>query len=198
MLAHDRRLQSEIKKSLVEKIIVVYAGTLEPYQGIEILLQAFKYVVKEEHDAFLLIVGGTKEQVEYYSNLAERYDLGEYCTFTGRVSQSLAKYYANNAHVQVSPRISGTNTPLKVYQQLASGIPLVATNIYSHTQVLDEEVAFLVEPEPRDMASGILAALREKVDSKRRTTNAQRLYEQRYSRKVYKDKMRCLLQYLTS
>ena len=196
MLAHDRRLQSEIKKSLVEKIIVVYAGTLEPYQGIEILLQAFKYVVKEEHEAFLLIVGGTKEQVEYYSNFAERYDLGKYCTFTGRVCQSLAKYYANNAHVQVSPRISGTNTPLKVYQQLASGIPLVATNIYSHTQILDEEVAFLVEPEPRYMASGILAALREKVDSKRRANNAQRLYEQKYSREIYTEKMRKLLEYL--
>ena len=38
------------------------------------------------------------------------------------------------------------NTPLKIYEQLASGLPLVATRIPSHTQVLTEDVCILVEP----------------------------------------------------
>ncbi|MBE9573019.1 MAG: glycosyltransferase [Proteobacteria bacterium] len=180
----------EIPKS---RRLVVYAGTLEPYQGIDILINAFKHVMAKNSDSFLLIVGGTKTQVEDYSALAEKCGLGPYVFFTGRVTQALAKHYCCLASVLVSPRSKGTNTPLKIYEQLASGIPLVATNIYSHTQVLSDDVAFLVEPEPNAMARGILTALQSDGDSHRIAANARQLYEQKYSRPVYEQKMRRLL-----
>jgi len=180
-----------------DKRLVVYAGTLEPYQGIDILISASKKVVTKNPDAFLLIVGGTKAQVRHYSRLAEKCGLGPYILFTGRVDQTLAKQYCRLASVLVSPRSDGTNTPLKIYEQLASGIPLVATNIYSHTQVLSNDVAFLVEPEPADMARGVLAALNSDGDSQRIVANARRLYEQKYSRPVYEKKMRQLLELLS-
>jgi glycosyltransferase involved in cell wall biosynthesis len=112
------------------------------------------------------------------------------------VPQSLAQYYANQARVQVSPRRSGTNTPLKVYQQIASGVPLVATNIYSHTQVLSDEVAFLVELDPKDMGQGILTALTDYQERKRRAEAAKQLYAEKYSRQVYTEKMRSLLNFV--
>ena len=83
-----------------------------------------------------------------------------------------------------------------MYEQLARGIPIVATNIYSHTQVLNDEVAFLVEPTAEDMARGIISALTNPEEAKRRAENAQALYENRYSRRVYTDKMKRLFQYL--
>ena len=175
------------------KRLVAYAGTLEPYQGIDILINAFKDVVVKNPDSFLLIVGGTKAQVEDHSALAEECGLGSYVIFTGRVSQALAKHYCRLASVLVSPRSTGTNTPLKIYEQLASGIPLVATRIYSHTQVLNDNVAFLLEPEPNAMSRGILMALESNGDSHRIATNARQLYEQKYSRQVYEQKMRRLL-----
>ena len=113
--------------------------------------------------------------------------------FTGRVTQSLAKHYCSLASVQMSPRSSGTNTPLKIYEQLASGTPVVATNIYSHTQVLNSDVAFLVEPEPVDMAKGISTALREEERAEKVATNAKKLYLNKYSRPVYENKMQRLL-----
>ena len=97
----------------------------------------------------------------------------------------------------MSPRTHGTNTPLKVYEQLASGIPLVATNIYSHTQVLNNNVAILVEPNPEAMAQGILQALTSEDDCKRITQNAKQLYQEKYSRPVYEGKMREVLKVLT-
>jgi glycosyltransferase involved in cell wall biosynthesis len=189
-------LQGKPLKLPQGKRLVVYAGTLEPYQGIDVLIDAFKHVVVKNQDSFLLIVGGTKAQVEEYSILAEKCGLGPHVLFTGRVAQSLAKHYSRLASVLVSPRSDGTNTPLKIYEQLASGIPLVATRIYSHTQVLDDNVAFLVEPDPEDMAHGILAALESNGDSHRLAANARRLYEQKYSRPVYEQKMQRLLELL--
>lgn len=95
--------------------------------------------------------------------------------------------------MQVSPRLHGTNTPLKVYEQLASGIPLVATNIYSHTQVLDDDIAVMVDPEPGDMARGLIEALTNPSARARRIEGARRLYRERYSREVYTAKMTALM-----
>ncbi len=196
MIALRSKPETQIDSLILDKNLVVYAGTLEPYQGIDILIAGFKYVIATDKNAFLLIVGGTSAQVEEYSNLADEYGIGDYCLFTGRVPQSLAQYYANQAKVQVSPRRSGTNTPLKVYQQIASGVPLVATNIYSHTQVLSDEVAFLVELEAVDMGQGILSALTDHQERERRAEAAKQLYAEKYSRQVYTDKMRSLLNFV--
>jgi glycosyltransferase involved in cell wall biosynthesis len=179
------------------KRFIVYAGTLEQYQGIEILINAFKYVMEEYPNPLLLIVGGTPAQVEHYRDMAEKNDLGQNVLFTGRVSQTLAKYYCGLASVLVSPRSEGTNTPLKIYEQIASGIPLVATNIYSHTQVLDDKIAFLVEPDPADMAGGILAALDPNGNRHLIAENAMKLYEQKYSRSIYKEKVIRMLEILS-
>lgn len=189
--------ESNLLDSYANKRLIVYAGTLESYQGIDVLIGAFKYVVDKDPDAVLLIVGGTQEQVQYYSGMATECGITQNCIFTGRVPQAMAKYYASRADVQISSRVSGTNTPLKVYEQLSRPIPLVATNIYSHTQVLGEDVAFLVEPTAKDMARGILEALLPDGDGSRRAAEAQQLYEQQYSRKVYTEKMRKLLDYVT-
>ena len=87
---------------------------------------------------------------------------------------------------------------MKVYEQLASGIPLVATKIHSHTQVLDDEVAILVEPKPETMALGILKALRSDEDVKQITQNAKKYYQENYSRPRYEAKMRRVLELLSS
>ena len=175
------------------KKFVVYTGTLESYQGIDMLIKGFKSVVASVTDAHLLIVGGSPQQVEKYSALAEREGVSAHCSFTGRVAQKLAKYYNSIANVILSPRSAGTNTPLKVYEQLASGVPLVATRIYSHTQVLDDDVAFLVEPDAADLGRGILEALSDKVAAESKVNNAKKLYDEKYSRHAYENKMTRLL-----
>ena len=173
--------------------IVVYAGTLESNQGIDLLIKSFAVVRNTHPNAFLVVVGGSQPQVEAYSKLADEVGISENSMFTGRVPQQLAKAYCKQAAVQVSPRLHGTNTPLKVYEQLASGIPLVATNIYSHTQVLDDDIAVMVDPEPGDMARGLIEALTNPSARARRIEGARRLYRERYSREVYTAKMTALM-----
>jgi glycosyltransferase involved in cell wall biosynthesis len=178
------------------KKIVVYAGTLEKYQGIDILVASFKEVAAKKNDVILVIVGGTKEQIEHYLKLTAEKGISDKVIFTGRLPQHLAKKYISSAAVLVSPRSDGTNTPLKIYEQIASGIPLVATNIYSHTQVLNDEVAFLVDPEPSKMAEGLLASLNSEEMSRQKVRNALKLYEEKYSRDIYKEKVKHLLESL--
>ena len=191
--ARSQVLEKRFDRSLKDKRLVVYAGTLERYQGIELLISGFKRVMESDRELFLLIVGGTPDQLKHYQQLAEDYGITQRCQFMGKVSPQSAKHYADMATVQVSTRIDGTNTPLKIYDQIARNVPLVATNIYSHTQVLDETVAFLVEPTPEGIATGITAASADDSEPKKRAARARQLYERRYSRQVYKEKMKVVI-----
>jgi glycosyltransferase involved in cell wall biosynthesis len=173
--------------------VILYAGTFEAYQGIDILIHAFARVHRRRPDARLVLAGGTDEQVAQMRALAESLGLDDACVFTGRVSKTEALRLTRHAQVLVSPRVHGTNTPLKIYEQLASGRPLVATRIWSHTQVLDDSVCFLAEPEPEAMAAGLLRALEEPEVAAARARRARALYERDYARPIYEEKIGRLL-----
>jgi glycosyltransferase involved in cell wall biosynthesis len=188
--------ESGIMAELPKTPLVVYSGTFEPYQGLDLLIEGFSKI-HDKTDATLLLVGGTPAQVERYRALADAYGLNGNCVFTGRVSPTTARCINQRAVVLTSPRASGTNTPLKIYEQLASGVPLVATRIHSHTQVLDDEVCYLVEPTPEGLATGLLQALTDTARSESVTGQALALYAARYSRPVYEEKMRSLITLLS-
>jgi len=173
---------------------IVYAGTLEPYQGIDILIPAFQIFHKSHTEYMLCIVGGNSKQVKKFTDIAKTNKVENYCIFTGQVCQAKAKEYTALASILVSPRKQGTNTPLKIYEQIASGIPLVATRIYSHTQILDENVAFLVDPTPEEIAAGLAAAATKASSEKAR--QARTLYEKKYSREIYTGKMESLFAFI--
>jgi glycosyltransferase involved in cell wall biosynthesis len=176
--------------------VVLYAGTFEAYQGLDILLAAFLRVRERRPDALLCLAGGSPEQVSRYRAVAAELGLTGDVVFLGRVEPAVARHLTTSAAVLTSPRKHGTNTPLKVYEQLASGVPLVATRIHSHTQVLDDDVCFLVDPTPEAMAGGIVAALVEGPRRAAVVAAARRRYAERYSRRAYEEKMRRLLEAL--
>jgi glycosyltransferase involved in cell wall biosynthesis len=153
-------------------------------------------VVQRRPDAFLLLIGGSEEQVATHRALAAELGLEGHCRFTGQVAQAVVRQHLRKASVLTSPRAQGTNTPLKIYEQLASGLPLVATRIRSHTQVLDDGVCFLVDPDPAAMAEGILSALEDPVRRAEVVRNARALYDREYSRTAYVGKMRALVEAL--
>ena len=59
--------------------------------------------------------------------------------------------------VLLSPRTQGVNTPMKVYSYLDSGVPVVATKLPTHTQVMTDDISCLVEASPDGISNGIVA-----------------------------------------
>ncbi len=174
--------------------VVLYAGTFERYQGIDLLLRAFALARRQQPEAFLLLLGGQQRQIEQYRALAAELGLDESaCRFAGQRPRAEAQQATLAATVLTSPRNIGSNTPLKIYEQLASGVPLVATRIASHTQVLSDAECVLVDPDPESMAAGLVEALCGGAAIEERTRSARRLYDEKYSRDAYVDKMRRLL-----
>ncbi|WP_299652252.1 glycosyltransferase family 4 protein [uncultured Jannaschia sp.] len=184
----------ELEEVPTDRPIVVYAGTFEAYQGLDILIEGFARARAACPEAFLLMVGGNSAQVERYRALAHEHGLDGHCLFTGRVEQVRAKAYMARADILTSPRSTGSNTPLKIYELLDSGKPIVATRILSHTQVLDERVCFMVDPDPAAMAEGLSAALTDAPRREGVVAAARALYRERYSRPIYEAKMRRLFE----
>lgn len=141
--------------------VVLYTGTFEAYQGLDLLLDGFSQVARRRATAHLLMVGGSARQVDELRARAAALGLANRVTFVGTVPPAEIPTYLEAADVIVSPRSSGTNTPLKIYGYLRSGVPLVATNTHTHTQTLDSSVAELVPPTAEGIAGGILRLLED-------------------------------------
>jgi glycosyltransferase involved in cell wall biosynthesis len=177
---------------------IVYAGTFERYQGIDLLLRAHADVLAERPDAFLVLAGGHPSHVERYKAMAEELGVSGRCVFTGMLSPRAAKDLVRQATLLVSARTYGNNTPMKIYHYLASGKPFVATDIESHSQILDERSCFLVPPDAQAFARGILSALEDPARAHGLSEHARSVYAQRYSKEAFSRKMQDMLELLGS
>jgi len=186
------RIQQDRKKFAPKgEKIVLYAGNFEPYQGIPLLLQAGAELKKMP--IVLLLVGGKHAHVEAMKRKAGELGLGKRAHFIGQVTPSEVSRYLSVADAMVSPRISGTNTPLKIYSFLKSGKPLVATNLWTHTQILNDKIAVLCEPDPQSLARGLMFALFDK-NASLRAQNAKMFADKEFTFVNYKRKITQVLE----
>lgn len=161
--------------------VILYAGTLEAYQGIPLLLESVRLLPPE---FLLVIVGGKPSQVEATRRQAEALGVAERVCLTGQKPQADIPYYMAVADVLVSPRSAGTNIPLKIYSYLRSGIPVVATDLPTHTQTLTRDISLLAEPRAEPFAAAIVAAAGE--EGKRVGGAAVRFCAERYAPERYR------------
>jgi glycosyltransferase involved in cell wall biosynthesis len=133
-------------------------------------------------------MGGEAAEIETLKTRAGA--AGARCLFAGKRPPSELPAFLAAASVLVSPRCRGANTPFKIYTYLASGKPLVATRIPTHTQLLDDSLAFLVEPTPEGLAAGIRQTLQDPAEAAERATRGRELIERDYSAARYLEKVR--------
>jgi glycosyltransferase involved in cell wall biosynthesis len=165
--------------------IVLYTGTFEAYQGLDLLFASMAHVSKRRPDARLVLAGGRPEQVEAARRQAEAAGIGSVTIFAGQRPAEEIPAYLDAADVLVSPRSLGTNTPLKIYQYLRSGRAVVATRLLTHTQVLNDEVSFLTDATPAAFGAAILEALDDPERARAVGARARQLAETKYSYEAY-------------
>jgi glycosyltransferase involved in cell wall biosynthesis len=142
--------------------VVVYAGTFEPYQGLSTLLAAVSRVVEAVPDAVFVLVGGEGEPADEIRREAVRLKLTDRIRLLGRKPRTEIPRYLAMADLLVSPRCYGDNLPLKVFDYLAAGRPIVATDLPAHRALLDESRAVLTEPTAAGLAGAITDLLRDR------------------------------------
>ena len=169
--------------------ILMYVGNLQSYQGIDLLLDSFVHVFHRDREANLVIVGGSDQDIQRYRARAQKIGIADRTHFLGPRPIEQLRELLEQADVLVSPRTLGTNTPMKIFSYLESGTPVLATRLATHTQVLDDEVAVLAEPNPLEMARGMCALLADPELRRRVSEGAQRRMEQEFSADLLDSKL---------
>jgi len=152
---------------------VVYTGTFASYQGLEHLMAAAALVREEIPEVIFILVGGTEAEIARLSSWLTKYKLENNVKLHRRLPRQEIPDYIALADILVLPRISGENAPLKIYDYMKSGKPIVATGIPAHRAMLTDETAVLVEPNIEGLSKGILLALQNTDYAKKVATAAQ-------------------------
>jgi glycosyltransferase involved in cell wall biosynthesis len=139
--------------------VAMYVGNLERYQGIDLLLQGFRVTLRRVPSASLVIIGGREDDIRRYRGMAAGLGIAPRVHFLGPRPVQLLSGLLRQADVLVSPRLKGLNTPMKIYSYLDSGTAVLATRLRTHTQVLDDRTAYLVDPEPDALGTGLASLL---------------------------------------
>ncbi len=166
--------------------LFLYVGNLEAYQGIDLLLESFALARADELDAHLVVIGGTPHDIEHYTTRCTQLQLIECVHFLGPRPVAALMHYLCQADVLVSPRTKGNNTPMKLYSYLSSGVPVLATDLPTHTQVLDSRVALLAAPEPMPFSEAMRRLSRDENLRRGLGEAARALVAERYSLENYR------------
>jgi glycosyltransferase involved in cell wall biosynthesis len=169
--------------------VILYVGNLEPYQGVDLLIDAFRLIVDRAPSARLVVVGGHPADVQHYRTKVQTMGISERARFVGPRPLAQLPRVLRHATIVVSPRLNGQNTPMKIYSYLDSDRPLVATRLPTHTQVLDSEIALLAEPTAEAMADGLVRLLDDPVLRTRLARAAMQRVRLEFSRDAYRRKM---------
>lgn len=153
-----------------EHVLVLYVGNLEVYQGVDLLLDSMERLRESHTLAHLAIIGGSSSQIKKYQSKIDRMGISNQVSFLGPYPLGYLSQLLVQADIVASPRIEGVNTPMKIYSYLDCGRALIATRLETHTQVLNDQIAYLVDPDVNSFSKGLAVlvedtALREKLSS---------------------------------
>ena len=177
---------------------IVYTGNFEPYQGVDILVRAAGILAPRYPRLRIVMAGGEPKQIEALRARAASCGAAEACVFAGRRPPEQMAAFTTMASILVTPRNRGANPPMKLYPYMQSGRPIVAARVPTHTQVLDDSCAFLVEPDPESLAAGIREAWEHPDEARRRADAARARVDERYSLAIFKQKIRDLMAHVAA
>lgn len=141
-----------------DESIVLYVGRFAPVKGIDRLMEAIAHL--QHHQRIrLVIVGGDGDGAPEYKNfrrLAGKLSIEDSLTFVGRIEQDGLPPYYSAADVLAVPS-HYESFGLVALESLASGTPVVATNVGAMESILREgETGHVVSNgSPRSIADGI-------------------------------------------
>ena len=148
----DKKMAKEearaILKLSAEKTIATYTGSLYPNREIDNILSLAQHFPQ----ILFMVVGGPDQQKTHYEKLAASRGLSN-VLFTGRVAHKKIPLYLFASDVLLALWSSKVRTinycsPLKVFEYMASGQPIIAQGFPTIKEVLENQVnAIIAEPD---------------------------------------------------
>lgn len=176
-----------------DHILMIAYGRLVKKKGFHILLEAMKKL----HDAdrkVKLLIGGTGPERERLAGLTHRLGLSKDVTFYGWVDD--IKAFVEEADLFILPSLDEP-FGIAVLEMMALGKPVIATRTKGPLEILNHDIAWLVNPgDADDLASAIISAIDHQEESTEKAKKALQLFREKYAKDVVVPKLTALYEQL--
>jgi len=132
---------------LENKKVVAYLGSMSlASHAINLLIDAFEEIVKENTDIMMLLVGGG-EDFDYIQKIVNKKGIKSRTVFTGRVNSDDIKYYYKLADITVDPVYNDiaakARSPLKIFESWACGVPVLTSKVGDRNELFRDNFSCL-------------------------------------------------------
>ncbi|KPJ60422.1 MAG: hypothetical protein AMJ46_06620 [Latescibacteria bacterium DG_63] len=143
------------------KVNLLFVGRMEERKGLRFLIEAFSEVVQEIDAVRLIVVGDGPERKQCVG--MARSIKGE-IVFVGRIPSGLLPRYYQTSHIFCSPATGSEAQGIVLLEALASGRPVVASDIEGYNEVISDGIdGFLVPPkDPHVLARRIIELCKDR------------------------------------
>ena len=136
--------------------MILYSGNLAAYQGVGLLLEAFQRARLIRPELVLVCVGASAKEMPTGAESGKQLD--ENVMILPRQPREKMPTYLKLADYLVLPRFGADNAPLKLFDYMAAGKPIIATRGAAHEPLLNSSRAFMCDADARSIAAAILKA----------------------------------------
>lgn len=177
------------KKQNSKKFILLYHGSYSPTRGVENLIKSIAKIntqVKKEVE--LIFVGIKREKVKPLLDLSEILGVEEHIKFYSKVKYEKIPQYIHYSDVGIIPLPPDniwwkSSAPLKTLEYLATGKPIIATNIPFHQRIFEKgECGILLKDnKPETLANAISLLCKNRIKASKMGKKGREIVEKFYS-----------------
>ena len=161
----------------LDQTIVLYVGHLFPVKGVYVLLEAHAFLAPGE---VIYVVGGTDDDIVTFRNAWEKAGSPKNVVIVGRRPHQEIPTWLRAADMLSIPNTakepagSTESSPSKQMEYMASGRPLIASDVPGIRDVMDDTMAFYVTPDSPEAIAKAVAEIRSHPEEARARTQAAR------------------------
>jgi len=146
------------------KIILGYSGSYKTKnmdKGIKDILSALSMLYPQFKHIFFVAVGGSQKEIDFYQKIAENKKISDLVKFIPRIQTERLAIFQQACDIMMMPfpwqhHFAYFMSPLKMFEYMASHRPIIATNLPSIKEVLNQNNSVIVEHDnPQSLAQGI-------------------------------------------
>ena len=171
------------KYGLEGNTVIGFVGSFYAYEGLDLLLDAFPTILRQEPATRLLLVGGGPQE-ENLRQRATALGLDDKVVFAGRVAHSEVSRYYDLVDILAYPRhsirLTELVTPLKPLEAMAQGQVFVASDVGGHRELIEHGKTGMLfrAGDAGSLAAAILDLVRQRERWPELKTNGRRFVEE--------------------
>lgn len=177
--------QLEARRSLglpLDKRIILYVGHLFPVKGVDVLFATHRLLDEQQ---IIYFVGGTDEDIARFREKWRQAESPSNIVIVGRKPHQDIPLWLRAADILSIPNTAKEaagaieSSPSKLMEYMASGVPIVASNVPGITDVMDADMGYWVDPDDSGaIVSAITSILEEPEEAGKRAHRAQEAAKQ--------------------